>query len=207
MSKKWSSSKVKSVERWLRQRWPELFTPGPDLKPLSLKIHKEILKYRDENPEISTRTLQEALKRHTASFGYLYGLIKNKNRYNLEGEAVEPIAAQQKQFARASLRARQKLAQKTRRQLVKNGNRVTVRSGAAVSKTNGNLRTAGAVKGPRIAYKPSRSVAARPTDSGARLGELSAASARKAPVIKYKQPRRKLQLQRRASEELSVATS
>ena len=113
MKNKWSSENVKRAQQWLIAQWPELFTPGPDLKPLSLKIHKEILGYRDQSPQISSRVLQEALKRHTTSFGYLYGMSKSTHRHNLKGEPVEAISAENRAWAQRTLRIMQKLAQKT----------------------------------------------------------------------------------------------
>lgn len=113
MKKKWSSDKVKRAQLWLAEKWPDLFTPGPDLKPLSLKIHKEILQHRDENPDISTRVLQEALKRHTTSFGYLYGMTKATHRCNLNGEPEEEITDSNRAWARKTLRLLQRISQKT----------------------------------------------------------------------------------------------
>ena len=113
MKNKWSSENVKHAQLWLIEQWPDLFTPGPDLKPLSLKIHKEILQFRDENPRISGRVLQEALKRHTTSFGYLYGMSKATHRHNLKGEPVEEVSAENRSWAHKTLRVMQKLAQKT----------------------------------------------------------------------------------------------
>lgn len=115
MNKKWSSDKVKRAQQWLIEQWPDLFTPGPDLKPLSLKIHKEILQHRLENADISSRVLQEALKRHTTSFGYLYGMTKSSHRHNLDGEPVEPITASNRAWAQKTLRLLQKISQKTNR--------------------------------------------------------------------------------------------
>jgi len=62
MKNKWSSDKVRIVQKWLVERWPDVFTPAPDLKPLSLDVYKEILQFREDNPQVSTRTLREALK-------------------------------------------------------------------------------------------------------------------------------------------------
>ena len=75
MKKKWSSGKVRIVQKWLIERWPEVFTPSADLKPLSLSVYKDILEFREENPELSGRVLREALKRHATSYGYLYGCL------------------------------------------------------------------------------------------------------------------------------------
>lgn len=108
MKNKWSSEKVKSVQQWLTGRWPDLFTPGPNLLPLSLNIHVEILRHRTENPELSSRSLEEALNRHTKSYGYLYGLCKYIHRYTLDGTAEQKIADDHKARARWMLKQQRK---------------------------------------------------------------------------------------------------
>lgn len=115
MNKKWSSKKVKSVTLWLEKRWPQLFAPGPDRQPLALDIHKEILKFRTECPELSRRTLDEALKRHMTSHGYLYGMSKHSHRVDLSGNQVEPVAEKHSAWASQLLRKKQKDAQRARK--------------------------------------------------------------------------------------------
>ncbi|MEM7257551.1 MAG: ProQ/FinO family protein, partial [Pseudomonadota bacterium] len=126
MNKKWSSNNVRSVMVWLEKRWPDRFAPGPDRKPLALDIHKEILKFRSELPELSRRTLDEALKRHMTSHGYLYGMLKHKHRVNLAGSDVEPISETHRHWAAQLLKKKQKDAQRTgkgRKRQVVSGNR------------------------------------------------------------------------------------
>ncbi len=164
MKKKWSSGKVKEVQRWLIKRWPDTFTQGPDLRPLSLQIHKDLLKYRDENPLLSGRVLHEVLKRHTTSYGYLYGLSKHDKRYNLDGKPVGDVAPEHRHWARNTLKSKQKEAQRVRKEVRK------------LLKGQGKSRPVGA---------ESQAVPkARVANSG------SAGSA--SPVIKYKQTKRKL---------------
>lgn len=174
---KWSSAKVKKVQQWLVESWPELFTPGPDSLPLSLDVHKEILKYREQNPELSRRTLDEALNRHTKSFGYLYGLCKHKQRFNLVGKAVQDVEVEQKEKARATLREMQRIAQKKRKmERLAMGNKRS-------NLVNGNQ--------PLNGEMPVRA----PVSS----------AARKTPVISYRQKRRKL-VRPVAAETLSIAS-
>jgi len=156
MNKKWSSDKVKEVQRWIIKRWPESFTQGPDLRPLSLNIHKDLLAHRSENPQLSSRVVREVLKRHTTSYGYLYGLTKNSHRYDLENKPVAEVSPEHKAWARETLRKKQKLAQKIR-------------------------------KDRRNELKTSGKVPARVT-----LKKSTPAGKSSAPVIKYKQARRKL---------------
>jgi len=134
MKKKWSSDKVRVVQKWLVQRWPELFTQASDLKPLSLSVYKDILEFREENPDLSGRVLREVLKRHTTSYGYLYGMLKYSHRYNLKGEQVEVVAPEHRSWARNTLKVKQKVAQKVRKQkgqqtaIVRSGSKLSARS-------------------------------------------------------------------------------
>lgn len=158
MKKKWSSEKVRAVQKWLIQRWPDVFTASSDLKPLSLSVYKDILEFREENPELSGRVLREALKRHTTSYGYLYGMLKYSHRYTLTGEQAEVIAPEHRSWAKNTLKARQKIAQKVRKQ---RGQQTSI----ARSSARAGARTLrAAVHGRTV---------------------------RKAPVIRYKQPKRR----------------
>ena len=169
MKNKWSSEKVKEVHRWLIKRWPESFTQGPDLRPLSLQIHKEVLKYRDENPQLSTRVLQEALKRHTTSYGYLYGLSKHAKRYDLDGKPVSDVSPEHREQARSTLKLKQKEAQRIRKE---------ARQSMKAQRKPLTDRT----------RPPS---AARPLAENQAAGSAGGSGAT-SPVIKYKQSRRRL---------------
>jgi sRNA-binding protein len=159
MKKKWSSDKVRLIQKWLIERWPELFKSSADLKPLSLSIYKDILEFRDENPELSGRVLREALKRHTTSYGYLYGMLKYSHRYGLDGEQIEVVSPEHRDWAKSTLKVKQKVAQKVRK---KRGQQLAIaRAGARAAKTQ-----------PLTASVHGRTV-------------------RKAPVIRYKQPKRR----------------
>ncbi len=163
MKNKWSADKVRLTQRWLIERWPELFKPGPDLLPLALDIHVDILKYREENPDLSRRVLSEALKRHTGSFGYLYGMRKNSHRYNLVGKAVQEVSGEHREIAREKLRQMQKQG----RRKVRNGNVAPL-----------NVSETKAARGEN----DQRSIAKRKTTR----------VAAKAPVIVYKSPKRRV---------------
>ena len=155
MNKKWSPGKVKQTEKWLRVKWPELFAPGPDLKPLSTGIYKDILAYRSENDDLSSRALREALKRHTTSFGYLYGMMKNTHRVGLDGKPVEPIQAEHRAWASRMLRLLQKISKKTRKP---SGNRRGPDK-AGAGRAPLAARHSGARRSrstPLIKYKPTR---------------------------------------------------
>jgi len=158
MKRKWSSGKVKEVQRWLIKRWPESFTQGPDLRPLSLQIHKELLKFREENPQLSSRVLHEVLKRHTTSYGYLYGMIKHKKRYDLDNQAVGEVSVEHRDWAKATLRKKQKLAQKLRKQAKRElqSQRRKPVAGKQQEKVVFKSATASGTASPVIKYKQAR---------------------------------------------------
>lgn len=180
MNKKWSSEKVKEVQRWLKKRWPESFAPGPDLRPLSLQVHKEVLQHREEYPQLSGRVVREVLKRHTTSYGYLYGLVKNNKRYDLNGNAVGEVAPEHREWARAALKAKQKEAQRIRkeaRQLLRQQRRASSGAGP-LAESKAPLRSR--VLGNKGLGNNGLGNKAEP---GARSGD---------PVIRYKQTKRRM---------------
>lgn len=164
MNKKWSSDKVKEAQRWIIKRWPESFTQGPDLRPLSLQIHKELLKYRSENPQLSSRVVREVLKRHTNSYGYLYGLVKHSKRYDLEGKPVSDVTPEHREWARTTLKHKQKEAQRIRKEARKKQNvqlneqrkKAASRSVAKRTATDSNSAS------PVIRYKQARRKIVKP---------------------------------------------
>ena len=177
MKKKWSSDKVKEVQRWIIKRWPDSFTQGPDLRPLSLQVHKDLLKYRDENPLLSGRVLREVLKRHTTSYGYLYGLSKHDKRYDLDGKPVGDVSPEHREWARNTLKLKQKEAQRIRKEARKQGKLSSAPGKASTSQrsvTHGSATHGSATQGD------------------ARILSKTTDSRSASPVIKYKQTRRKL---------------
>jgi len=175
MKKKWSSDKVKEVQRWMIKRWPDSFTQGPDLRPLSLQVHKDLLKYRDENPLLSGRVLREVLKRHTTSYGYLYGLSKHNKRYDLEGKPVGDVSPEHREWARNTLKLKQKEAQRIRKEARKNPKQQRKLSSATGAPGKGSTTQGSPVPGE------SRT-----------LSNTTNSRSSVSPVIKYKQTRRKL---------------
>jgi len=115
MKNKWQASQVRTAQKWLIETWPELFTPGRDLKPLGLKVHKQILQHPDRPAGASRRAVTEALKRHTRSFGYLFGMTRHTHRVGLDMTPLEAISDEHRQWAHRTLRRFQKLAQASRR--------------------------------------------------------------------------------------------
>ena len=164
MKNKWSAKKVKRLQLWLAARWPQLFSVRPDQVPLSLSIHKEILKHRNENPDLSCRLLNEALKRHVTSYGYLYGMQKHSHRYDLDGQQVGRVSAMHCAWAKRTLRVKQKLAQKVRKEKITNL-RVTKIS-HVVREADCESNTSIRATSPVIRYKPSRRRFIREAGSG-----------------------------------------
>jgi ProP effector len=159
MKNKWNSKQVREAQQWLTATWPQLFENGRDLKPLSLKIHKEILQQPGRPETVSRRALMEALKRHVNSFGYLYGLIKATHRHNLQGEQEELISPAHKQWAKMTLRRAQKLSQATSRRSARNRQVAAPHSRAMASIADRPARTRTVQKripSTQITYKKSR---------------------------------------------------
>ena len=115
MKNKWQASQVRTAQKWLVETWPDLFTPGRDLKPLGLKVHKEILQHPDRPAGAPRRAVVEAPKRHTRSFGYLFGMTRHTHRVGLDLEPLEAVSDEHKQWAFRTLRRLQKLAQASKR--------------------------------------------------------------------------------------------
>lgn len=154
MKNKWSPKKVKEIQAWLAERWPGLFATRPDQLPLSLSIHKEILQFRHENPDLSCRLLNEALKRHVTGYGYLYGMQKHTHRYDLEGNKVGTVSTLHRAWAKNTLRVKQKLAQKVRKEKI--ASLKSMQKAKLVRKPVCENRAVTKPTGPVIRYKPSR---------------------------------------------------
>jgi len=177
MNKKWSSQKVKEAQRWIIKRWPESFSPGSNLRPLSLNIHKDILAHRNESPLLSSRVVREVLKRHTTSFGYLYGLLEHDHRYDLDNNPAGEVSAEHRGWAKETLRQKQKQLQKVRKekkQLLSAQKRKEKRKEAGKSldkKSSGYIvdegKSAGGGADPVIRYKVARRKIVKPTDESA----------------------------------------
>ncbi|MEM7256480.1 MAG: ProQ/FinO family protein [Pseudomonadota bacterium] len=115
MKTKWQASQVRAAQQWLAETWPALFTPGRDLIPLTIKIHKDILQHPGRPDGVSRRAIVEALSRHTGSFGYLFGMTKHTHRVDLSLQPTELVSEQHKAGAVKALRRQQKIAQAAKR--------------------------------------------------------------------------------------------
>ena len=82
--------------KWLSETYPLAF--GVEASPLALGVGRLIW---PEAKAVGIRraALNSALKHHTSSFRYLDALITDGVRFDLEGNAVEPVSAEHRQRA------------------------------------------------------------------------------------------------------------
>lgn len=71
--------------------------------PLALGIHTSV---RERMPDVDPGALRAALKNHTASTRYLKALQTGKERFDLDGQPVGEVTAEQREFASTTLRER-----------------------------------------------------------------------------------------------------
>jgi len=96
----------------LRQHFPALFS-GP-AKPFKLRIQQDI---QARAPGIfSKATLSGYFRRHTGSTGYLIGLSKASQRFDLDGQPAGELSDEHKQAAVAELARRRQLTREREQQ-------------------------------------------------------------------------------------------
>ena len=108
-----------SVLTWLAETYPPLFQVT-DPKPLKIGFFKELIEALNslETVPFSRLSIRKALSFYTRGPKYQEAIIQGDDRYNLTGEAVEPITDEQKAYAQEILtrykekRAEQKKAKK-----------------------------------------------------------------------------------------------
>jgi ProP effector len=79
------------------------FAVFQECRPLAIGIHKIIL---ERVPAIDPQRLRLAMKMHTASTRYLKAITHSEKRFDLDGNPVGEITAEQKQQALDTLRER-----------------------------------------------------------------------------------------------------
>jgi sRNA-binding protein len=82
--------------KWLSETYPLAF--GVELRALALGIGHQVWP-RAKAAGVRRRALHDALKWRTSSFRYLDTLIADGMRFDLEGNAVEPVSAEHRQRA------------------------------------------------------------------------------------------------------------
>jgi len=105
-------ARAKEVAAWLKTTFPALFATHPPL-PLAIGVHSLILQI---NPNINRAALGAAMHWHTSKPAYLRSLAApDSMRYDLDGNPVEPVTAEQRDFAKARLAEWQKATEAARR--------------------------------------------------------------------------------------------
>jgi hypothetical protein len=73
---------VQTMLAWLEKEYPNCFNSNAK-KPLKIGIHKEL---RQLHPEVSHRGLERTLYAYIHAHDYYTAVLKEKNRYDLEGK-------------------------------------------------------------------------------------------------------------------------
>ncbi|OJX14355.1 MAG: hypothetical protein BGO77_05765 [Caedibacter sp. 37-49] len=93
---------IKTALGWLYEKFPACFNPK-DLKPLKLKIDKDLYLLLKQEGAPSKSQLRDALAYYTRNIDYLKTVINGKHRYDLEGQQMQEITQDQIDFAQEKL--------------------------------------------------------------------------------------------------------
>ena len=85
--------KPKTAKAWIKAEYPELFT-----RPMAINIVKEIMKVRPEH--IQKNQIRWLLYDKTMTTAYQRVLIKNDNRYHLDGSIMGIVPEKHKILAK-----------------------------------------------------------------------------------------------------------
>jgi hypothetical protein len=97
----------------LRERFPALFGGAP--KPLKLRIQADI---QARAPGVFTKAALSAfLRRHTGRHGYLLALIRERQRFDLDGQPAGELSAEHREAAAAELARRRALHGQRQREI------------------------------------------------------------------------------------------
>jgi ProP effector len=91
----------------------EAFQVIRDCQPLAIGVHKVI---RTRLPDLSDGAIRSALKQHTASTKYLKAIANGSQRFDLDGQPVGEILAEQREQALAALKERFRKAAERKRE-------------------------------------------------------------------------------------------
>ena len=112
MSKADRKARALEVSTWLKATYPALFA-SPKVLPLAVGTYAEI---RRLHPDINRRALATTLHWHASRPSYLRALgLADALRHDLEGNPVEPVTAEQQDYARARLAEQRKATQLARK--------------------------------------------------------------------------------------------
>ena len=97
----------------LREYWPNLFVKKQKAKPLKIGIKDDLLKDIEKRgidfPEDSLCT---AIQRYVRTIQYLFALIHEPHRYNLDGESCGVVTDSEREIAKIWLKRRKSKAAK-----------------------------------------------------------------------------------------------
>jgi sRNA-binding protein len=97
----------------LRERFPALFGGAP--KPLKLRIQADI---QARVPGVFTKAVLGAfLRRHTGRHGYLLALLREQQRYDLDGQPAGELSPEHRAAAEAELARRRTLHDQRQREI------------------------------------------------------------------------------------------
>lgn len=101
-AKQKKKEETKVALRWLYEQFPACFNPT-DLKPLKLNIDKCLYPFLEKEGSPSKAKLRNALTYYTSNIHYLKAILDGTHRYDLEGQQVEEITQEQRDFAHDKL--------------------------------------------------------------------------------------------------------
>ena len=94
---------MQAVVNWLVETFPSTFFKAKKkVKPLQLGIIEDILDTYERLDVVpfSKKRLRSGLNFYTSSKGYLQAQVEGANRINIFGQNVEPVTAEQAQYAK-----------------------------------------------------------------------------------------------------------
>lgn len=101
-AKQKKKEEIKVALRWLYEQFPACFNPE-DLKPLKLNIDKDLFSFLEKENSPSKVKLRDALTYFTSNVYYLRTIINGTHRYDLDGQQVQEITQEQRDFAHDKL--------------------------------------------------------------------------------------------------------
>src|SRR5690606_37885490 len=102
MKKDWKGrlEKIKAVQAWLEKTWPAVFNLK-EPKPLKRHIEQDILTVVTD--KFSNRQVRNALHAYINRQAYLQAVLTADGRYDLNGERVEDIFDNEKEYSQQVL--------------------------------------------------------------------------------------------------------
>ncbi len=93
--------------KFLYKKYPKLFIKDRS-KPLKCGIEKDIFADLGDKPDATKRMIKKALRHYVFSFPYMKATLDAKKRFDLEGNPVEDVTQEHKDFAKDWLAEREK---------------------------------------------------------------------------------------------------